>query len=65
MQSIQPLLGKIGLDSLIRDLELFGLQLNDNTKSYSLAEIETALEQTFGEASRLFMERIKNALAEC
>lgn len=58
------MLGRVALDALIEDLKIFGLRLENDRKSYSLAEIQTALEKTFGEATVLFIDRIKNTLLE-
>lgn len=58
------MLGHVALDALISDLDDLGLQIKNDRNSYSLAEIQTALLKTFGEATILFIDRIKNALIE-
>lgn len=58
------MLGSIALNALIDDLQNLGLQLHNDRKSYTLGEIQTALQQTFGEATVLLIDRIKNALFE-
>jgi hypothetical protein len=64
LQSVEPMLGHVALDALISDLDDLGLQIKNDRNSYSLAEIQTALLKTFGEATILFIDRIKNALIE-
>jgi hypothetical protein len=64
MQSIKPMLGRVALDALIEDLKNLGLHIDNDRKSYTLREIQTALEKTFGEATILFVDRIRNALLE-
>lgn len=62
MESVRPMLGRVALQALINDLELSGLHLHDEGKSYTLNEIQSALKMTFGEASILFIDRIRDTL---
>jgi hypothetical protein len=66
MKSLEKLLGRAITDSLIADLELYELRLENNRAEYGLAEIKAALEKRFGDASPLLVERIiKELKAVC
>jgi hypothetical protein len=56
------MLGYVGLDALISELEALSLELYNDRKSYRLDEVRTALERAFGEATVLLFDRIKNEL---
>lgn len=60
LQSVTPMLGHVGLDALISELEALGLELYNDCKSYRLDEVRAALERAFGEATVLLFDRIKN-----
>jgi hypothetical protein len=62
LQSVTPMLGYVGLDALISELEALSLELYNDRKSYRLDEVRTALERAFGEATVLLFDRIKNEL---
>jgi hypothetical protein len=62
IKSLEKLLGRAVTDSLIADLELYELRLENDRAEYGLAEIKTALEKRFGDASPLLIERVMKAL---
>jgi len=62
MKSLERLLERALTDSLIADLELYELRLENDRAEYGLAEIKVALEKRFGDASPLLVERITKAL---
>jgi hypothetical protein len=64
MKSIQPILGNVPLGALIQEFRHLGLDLEDERNSYSLSEIQSALESTFDEASILLTDQIRLALQE-
>jgi hypothetical protein len=64
MKSLEKLLGRAITDSLIADLEIYELRLENDRAEYGLAEIKAVLEKRFGDASPLLVERIMKALVQ-
>jgi len=63
IQSLETVLSHVNLDAIIYDLENYGLPLTNDHKTYSLAQIQSAFEKTFGnEAALLFFRRISQEL---
>lgn len=62
LKSLEKLLGRAITDSLISDLKIYELRLENDRAEYGLAEIKAALEKRFGDASPLLVARIMKAL---
>ena len=59
---LKPKFGSANMERLTRALEAYGVQLSDNTKSYSMSEIKPALDDIFSDAAPLILEDLKKAL---
>jgi hypothetical protein len=64
IQTLRPMLGDTVVNGIVYDLELYGLLLPNRYELFSLEQIHTALERTFGEAASFLMRSITNALFE-
>ena len=62
IQTLENILGRAITDSLIADLEMYELRVENDRGEYGLAEIRAALEKRFGDASLMLVERIMKAL---
>lgn len=62
VKSLEQMLGRAITDSLISDLEIYELRLENDRAEYGLAEIKAAFEKRFGSASPLLVERLMKAL---
>ena len=58
VKSLEKILGRSIIDSLISDLEVYELRIENDRAEYGLAEIKAALEKRFRDASPLLVERI-------
>ena len=61
LQQLEPTLGRATIDVMLYDFETYGLPLVNHHLD-TVAEIKDAIEEIFGDAMPLFMERFIRAL---
>jgi hypothetical protein len=64
MMRLKPILGRWAFDALVEDLKLSGIDLESKHSSYTLGELQIALEQRLGHASILLIDEIKIFLSK-
>jgi len=62
-ENLAPSLGRSNVDALIYGLETFGLQLSNDDNSYSMKEIQHALNDLFSDAAPLILASLKKTLS--
>jgi hypothetical protein len=57
IRTLEPLLGRVNLEVLIRHFQTYGYGLTGDNRTYNLADIQQALEEVFGEEAMLLLLR--------
>jgi len=60
---LEPSLGRATIETILQDMEIYGMPLDDDRISYTIADIELAMRRIFGtEGGALIMERLRKTL---
>lgn len=63
LYKLESSLGRATIEALIQDIEVYGMPLDDDRVSYTIADIELVMRRIFGtEGSTLITERLKRIL---
>jgi hypothetical protein len=60
---LEPSLGRAAIETILQDMEIYGMPLDDDHATHTIADIELAMRRIFGgEGGALIMERLRRIL---